>query len=383
MFWVKKCSHFAKISRFDHFSVPQQSEIDFFFSNFHPLLHIFSTLIAKNCKKKKDENSKKSQFSTSATRKSGQISGFKPKLAYFSQNSSLNFHLFRMPTTSTEAQSSSSKNQDRCRSFSQELGVDDEPEEQQAPVATPKQTKKAQKTAKTTEEVKSPRKSARKSELKKPEPEEKAKEPRKSASKRKSSSLMNKDEPSTSTEAPSADVPGTSEASDEASEIQEAPENPNSALAIKKRLMGGGESSKSAPTKNPPKARKSNVKKPEKEAEALAPPEPPAEPQEAAETPAPEPLVPEKKPKIEDAPTTSSPKKSTPTSAPPTRASARVSKPNRLYADGSFNTEILGRTRITEQNPVKEVRQLGKMPYYTMFSDIFCCKIGVKIWKIT
>ncbi|CAI2354875.1 unnamed protein product [Caenorhabditis sp. 36 PRJEB53466] len=51
---------------------------------------------------------------------------------------------------------------------------------------------------------------------------------------------------------------------------------------------------------------------------------------------------------------------STPSVLPTPRTSGRVSKPNRLYVDHAFNTEILGRTTITQQNPVKEAQAREK-----------------------
>ncbi|EFO99775.1 hypothetical protein CRE_18565 [Caenorhabditis remanei] len=147
----------------------------------------------------------------------------------------------------------------------------------------------------------------------------------------------------------SEEQPPTSSSSNETMET--AKPNPNSALAIKKRLMGEATAS---PGNKKTKAAEKKIKK--EQDPTTSEPLPTAEvlPTETEEE--------EKDTKVEEvpvpespAPSTSAAKKAITPAVPPTRASARVSKPNRLYNDESFNTEVLGRTRVTEQNPVKEV----------------------------
>ncbi|UMM32239.1 hypothetical protein L5515_006111 [Caenorhabditis briggsae] len=146
----------------------------------------------------------------------------------------------------------------------------------------------------------------------------------------------------------------------------EAPLNPNSALAIKKRLLGEATAPKPADKKIKKAARAA--------AEVAEDPEEPAPVQEEVEKEVKEEVKEEAEKEVKEAtvdvppasPEVKESKKPASVPAPaatvaaaptPTRASGRVSKPNRLYIDSTFNTEVLGRTRVTEQNPAKEQAQ--------------------------
>ncbi|CAO4376639.1 unnamed protein product [Caenorhabditis nigoni] len=142
----------------------------------------------------------------------------------------------------------------------------------------------------------------------------------------------------------------------------EAPLNPNSALAIKKRLLGDAAA---------PKPADKNVKKAVRAAAEVAenPEEPAPVQEEDVKEEVNEEEVKEEVKKEEEAtveaPSVAAPEvkevkkpaPAPPVTPTPTRASGRVSKPNRLYIDSTFNTEVLGRTRVTEQNPAKEQAQ--------------------------
>ncbi|EGT43605.1 hypothetical protein CAEBREN_13288 [Caenorhabditis brenneri] len=266
----------------------------------------------------------------------------------------------------------------RCRTVSSELGVNDDQESmpdtnavKNVPLKTPKKRT----------DMKTPNKRAsRKSEATTPKvdneetmdqgeapeavDEEETTTKTERASKRKSAvksrarsdnktpsrKLTSEDEPSTSSQATS------SEAVIDQEEEESTPVNPNSALAIKQRLLGSANKTpRSRSVRRRLKAEEDPAPIAEQEPQETSNEIPPVVVQDTPSV-IPTPPVQEQAPKT--------PAKKTPQAAvvPPARVSARVSKPNRLYNDQSFNTEILGRTRVTEQNPVKEAQAKEATP---------------------